>query len=143
MEQYKEPTNIKFIPHCSNCGVELSLEEMSYEELSFSKPIKKIGKFREIPYSSIKPIVCPNCESFFESIIIDFGWYHGDVDIQYHEMIKFIQYLDKNYSDYLGEKENEKFNKFRKLYYNQKNMTPPPPQAPPLRVLNEKFFDKE
>lgn len=114
MEQYKEPTSIRFLPRCSNCGAELPLEEIHYEELSFSQTT--LGGNFIIPRSNIKPTACPNCKSFFEEIVIDFGWYHGDVDIQYYEMIKFIEYIDKNYSGYFGQKENEKFNKFRKLY---------------------------
>lgn len=114
MEQYKEPTSIRFLPHCSNCGAELPLKEMHYEELSFSQTT--LGGNFIIPRSMIKPVVCPNCDTPFENIIIDFGWYHGDVDIQYHEMIKFIEYIDKYFSGYFGHKEQLIFNKFRKLY---------------------------
>ena len=88
--------DIEFLPHCSNCGFELNIEDVDYSDLSYSdeKHNERVKLFED---HIIKPYTCPNCGAHLESILIKWGWYHSQVKNQYKDMIDFISYLDYNY----------------------------------------------
>lgn len=107
--------DIEFLPHCSNCGFELNIEDVDYSDLSYSdeKHNKRAKLFKD---HIIKPYTCPNCGAHLESILIKWGWYHSQVKNQYKDMIDFISYLDYNYRKCFEFETIKEFNKFRKLY---------------------------
>ena len=107
--------DIEFLPHCSNCGFELDIEDVDYSDLSYSDNLYN-ERAKLLKDHIIQPYSCPNCGAHLESILIKWGWYHSQVKIQYKEMLDFIKYIDYNYSQYLSLKDNEKLNEFRRLY---------------------------
>ena len=107
--------DIEFLPHCSNCGFELDIKDVDYSDLSYSDNChNERAKF--LKEHKIEPYLCPNCGALFESILINFGWYHSQVKNQYKDMIDFIKYLDYTYRRCFEYKTIKEFNKFRKLY---------------------------
>jgi len=61
--------DIVFAPICSNCGLPIYMD-IEIENLDYIKSLEATPGSRILHHMQINPSICPNCSTYFDSVIM-------------------------------------------------------------------------